>query len=289
MIKNDLTPSIIFHLSNDIDEALGNKKIIDAIIKKNNEGIIVYNFLESIAKAKRVDVSFISPKYLDDIEDAMYSDTLIVAGLSDEEFNEIFEKTSNSISLFNISTTGSTIIKKNNKIDIHRIDSGNAKTAKKGITEDELLEDILLHKEDVQNVGHMLTSELNKQFANHDYTKILYLDKYLSDYIHAQEDESFDFKKDGEWYNIHVTKEDHHLDARVSEDVTLLKIIETVVDNLCAGLTRGGEVYPLEIPYEVYKLATKNLEKLIFENIRVIEKGSYIKQDEPKIIRKKYR
>lgn len=67
----------------------------------------------------------------------------------------------------------------------------------------------------------------------------------------------------GEWYQLHVNSERHHLLSRCPEDVNLLDVVEMIVDCVCAGKTRSGEVRDLEISTDILEKALKNTVKLV--------------------------
>lgn len=74
--------------------------------------------------------------------------------------------------------------------------------------------------------------------------------------------EKFDFVL-GNWYQLHVNTERHHLLSRCPEDVNLLDVVEIIVDCVCAGKTRSGEVRDLEISADILEKALKNTVKLV--------------------------
>ena len=80
------------------------------------------------------------------------------------------------------------------------------------------------------------------------------------------------FGQEGEWYKKHVEKERHHLFSKCPDDVDLLDVIEMIVDCVCAGKTRSGEVRPLEISDDILKRAVENTVKLVDKITIVKEK-----------------
>lgn len=69
----------------------------------------------------------------------------------------------------------------------------------------------------------------------------------------------------GEWYQLHINTERHHLLSRCPDDVNLLDVIEMIVDCVCAGKTRSGKVRDLEISQEILNKALKNTVKMVDE------------------------
>ena len=125
------------------------------------------------------------------------------------------------------------------------------------------------HRMDVANVIYNLRCAMGDIEAAHDWTKGAYSEKFYDDFMDTLHNGT-DFTK-GEWYMMHVEKERHHLLSRCPEDVDLLDVIEMIVDCVCAGKTRSGEVRPLEISDDILKLALQNTVKLIDEMTEVVE------------------
>lgn len=92
---------------------------------------------------------------------------------------------------------------------------------------------------------------------------------FYNDFIEAMAGE-IDFVS-GEWYQLHINTERHHLLSRCPEDVNLLDVIEMIVDCVCAGKTRSGEVRNLEISTEILEKALKNTVKLVDDMTYVVE------------------
>ena len=70
-----------------------------------------------------------------------------------------------------------------------------------------------------------------------------------------------------------LTIKRHHLLSRCPDDVDLLDVIEMIVDCVCAGKARSGEVRPLEISDDILRLAVENTVKLVDNLTEVEEKG----------------
>lgn len=156
-------------------------------------------------------------------------------------------------------------------IIIYKSQNADTRSAKQGTTKEELLDDTMSHIGDVQNVGYWLMDKFKNQIAEHDYTKVEYIDEFYSDFNEKLKDGTKDFKSMNWFKNRHMT-ERHHLNDRVPEDVDLLDVLEMVIDCTCAGLARSGDVYPITIPQEVLEKAIENTKNLIIENAEVVEK-----------------
>lgn len=104
---------------------------------------------------------------------------------------------------------------------------------------DELEHDVREHKKHVKEVMFELSYQLRRIGVSHDWTKISYLDDFYND-VKLRQDE-IDFKKRS-WYNIHTHGERHHLNTHTPGDVNLLDVFEFIVDCVCAGKSRSGNV-----------------------------------------------
>ena len=180
------------------------------------------------------------------------------------------------------------MIKADDKINIHKSYYGNAKMSKKGVTKEELIEDIVNHIHDVQYVCTLFMKLLYNQILMHDYTKLEFFDEFYHDYVTAQESEFIDFK-DENWYkNIHKV-ERHHLNNSVPDDVNLLDVVEMVIDCVCAGLSRSGEIYPIKIPQDVLERAIENTKNLLISYIRIVDTdGEYKELISDRITKRRY-
>lgn len=62
-----------------------------------------------------------------------------------------------------------------------------------------------------------------------------------------------------------------HLLSNCPDDVNLIDVLEMIVDCVCAGLARSGDIRDLEINSEILDRAVKNTAKLIKGMIEVVE------------------
>ena len=154
------------------------------------------------------------------------------------------------------------------QVTIHKNPNGDTRTAPKDISYKQFAEASISHKEDVEAVMFELGRMICEKGANHDWTKLHKIDMFYKDFL-ATVNEGADFVS-GEWYQLHVNTERHHLLSRCPEDVNLLDVIEMVVDCVCAGKTRSGEVRDLEISTDILEKALKNTVKLI-DNMTIVE------------------
>lgn len=149
-----------------------------------------------------------------------------------------------------------------NKVKISNSVNADSRTAIDK-SRDNLLKDSLKHISEVQQVFNLVGYLMIKQGQQHDYTKLTELDKFYDDYLNKGGTEFVN----GEWYNIHITKEKHHSSSKLHDDITLIHIIEEVIDKVVAGKGRTGKVNLdfFNMTDEVLRLAYENTIKLIDE------------------------
>lgn len=154
------------------------------------------------------------------------------------------------------------------EIEIYRNPNGDTRTAPKGITFEQFQEANDGHRIDVQRVMYELSCELSSNGMKHDWTKKKYEKMFYSDFLETMCG-GIDFTS-GEWYQMHINTERHHLLSACPEDVNLLDVIEMIVDCVCAGKTRSGEIRGLEISPEILKKAMDNTVKMV-DNMTVVK------------------
>lgn len=147
------------------------------------------------------------------------------------------------------------------KIEIYKNPNGDTRTAPKNITFEQFQEANNSHLADVGNLMMALSEKLKENGCKHDWTKKSEERMFYRDFLATMNDGA-DFVS-AEWYQHHVNTERHHLLSRCPEDVNLLDVIEMIVDCVCAGKTRSGEVRDLEISTDILEKALKNTVKLV--------------------------
>lgn len=128
-----------------------------------------------------------------------------------------------------------------------------------------LMIDTMSHIDDVGVGIDFIINLLKSAKLQHDHTKLDELDRFYADFSTGAVNDNF---KSLAWWQLHM-QERHHLNDRVPDDVTLVDVIEMVVDCCMAGMARSGEVYDIDIPNDVLQLAVQNTKKLLIENIEV--------------------
>ena len=147
------------------------------------------------------------------------------------------------------------------KIIIKKNPNGDSRTAPKDITIEQISAANLSHRNDVREVMQSLGEMLEIQGYRHDWTKTAYEQEFYDNFMDDLNN-GIPFASNT-WYQKHIKQEKHHPFAYCHEDITLLDIIETVVDWVCAGKTRSGEVRPLEFDENMMKKAVENTVKMI--------------------------
>ena len=156
---------------------------------------------------------------------------------------------------------------------IYKSTDADSRSASKTATKDDLFQNTLSHIADVQNVGEWLTNKFKNQLAEHDHTKLEYLDEFYNDFVEQLQSENKPNFKEMPWFkNRHMT-ERHHLNDSVPEDVNLLDVLEMVIDCTVAGLARSGSVYPITIPGDAIEKAIENTKNLIIENSEIVDES----------------
>lgn len=137
----------------------------------------------------------------------------------------------------------------------------------KTFTETDVETDTLYHVQAVNDVAVAFSKALLEQVSQHDYTK---LGTYLPMFTRALKTGfvNDEFKKLN-WWQLHYTSERHHLNDRCPEDVNLIDVIEMLIDCVCAGKARTGEVYAINISDEILQKAVFNTTEMLKENVVV--------------------
>ncbi len=154
-------------------------------------------------------------------------------------------------------------------IEIKKNPNGDTRTAPKGITFEQFQEANDMHIDDVGKAMHALSSFVDMAGRNHDFTKKSRERMFYRDFVETQENGA-DFVN-GEWYQIHVKAERHHLLSNCPSDVNLIDVLEMIADCTCAGLARSGEIRDLEIDNDILNRAVKNTAEMIKNMVIVKE------------------
>lgn len=151
-------------------------------------------------------------------------------------------------------------------IRIYKNSNGDSRTAPKDVSFEAFQEANDMHIQDVKNVMNELAYMLMKQGDKHDWTKKIYERLFYSNFL-ATINDGKDFVNNT-WYQEHITAERHHLTSKCPEDVNLLDVLEMIVDCVCAGKARSGEIRPLEIDDKTLKKALDNTVNMVNSMIK---------------------
>lgn len=146
-------------------------------------------------------------------------------------------------------------------IVIRKNPNGDTRTAPKDVSFEEFQEANKMHREDVREVMWKLADMIGWAGENHDCTKKSQERMFYRDFCSALNDGA-DFVN-GEWYQLYVKAERHHLLAHCPEDVNLIDVLEMIADCVCAGMARSGKVRSLEISDDILRSAVNNTVDLI--------------------------
>lgn len=154
-------------------------------------------------------------------------------------------------------------------IIIHKNPNGDTRTAPKDVSFKEFQIANDMHIGDVKSVMCYLAELIQCAGAAHDYTKKMHEELFYSNFL-STINNGTNFVED-EWYKLHIEQERHHLLSRCPDDVDLLDVLEMIVDCVCAGMARSGEVRELEIDTKILEKAIQNTVEMIKNEIKVIE------------------
>lgn len=155
------------------------------------------------------------------------------------------------------------------KIKVKRNTNGDTRVATKIPTLAEFEDANSQHVYDVSRVMEVVAHEIVERGKRHDWSKIKepYKNMFYQDLCDTISG-NMDFM-DGEWAKFHYSNERHHLLRNVPEDVNLIDVMEMIIDCVCAGMARSGEVRPLEIDESILTTAMENTVLLVKNMIEV--------------------
>ncbi|MCL1789873.1 MAG: hypothetical protein FWG40_00690 [Peptococcaceae bacterium] len=149
-------------------------------------------------------------------------------------------------------------IKKSNNADSRTMDGKPNKQV--------LLNESMQHIEDVRKGCKYFADKLIEIGERHDHTKIEGIDQFFADYATGVTGAGFKAMK---WFQLHMT-ERHHLNDRCPDDVTLLDVLERVIDITMAGMGRSGSVYDDTLDAGILQRAYTNTVRMLKEEIEVV-------------------
>ena len=133
------------------------------------------------------------------------------------------------------------------------------------VTKGMLLASSAQHIDDVKEGMCFFAAMLVEAAAVHDRDKLADIDGFHRDFVTG-------FKQTT-WWDRHRKLSRHHLinPDGVPADVNLIDVLEMVVDCVMAGMARGGEVYPIQLPVEVLEKAFQNTVEMLKREVTVVQ------------------
>jgi hypothetical protein len=147
-------------------------------------------------------------------------------------------------------------------ITIEPTTGADTRSAKGPVSKEVLLSNSHLHISHVRRVMAALSAELIERAERHDYTKITAIDDFHENFTQATRKEKAIEFKDHRWWKLHLT-EKHHINDRLHDDADLLDLLEMIVDCVCAGKARTGDVFPVKIESDVLQQLLSNTVTLL--------------------------
>lgn len=155
---------------------------------------------------------------------------------------------------------------------VRKSPSADSRSAQSQPTVEELKDSTISHIGDVQQGMNFIANMIIERGKMHDNTKMDNMEEFHAALTSGH-------IKDTAWYNRHINDERHHLKSHVPDDVTLVDVIEHLVDCTMAGLTRSGQIYDIDLSTDVLQLAAANTVELLKGNITVVDDESGLLDD----------
>ena len=157
------------------------------------------------------------------------------------------------------------------KIYIEKNPNGDTRTAGKNVSYEDFCKANESHRRDVELVMRELASTIEDRGFSHDFTKILHSKQFYSNFRDILDGTTKEDFKDLPWYKMHVQAERHHLNSCCPEDVTLIDVLEMIVDIVCAAKARSGNdsVYAIDLPNDILERAVNNTIELVDDMVAV--------------------
>ncbi len=132
------------------------------------------------------------------------------------------------------------------------------------VSKQQLLQSTTDHIQDVRNGLLYCISKLIESAQRHDYTKVLYIDKFYNDFQN-------NFQTT-QWWELHQQTQRHHLGTQIGcpDDVNLFDVLQYIVDGIVAGMARSGKYTRAQIDTAVLLKAFNNTIDNILQNVQLI-------------------
>ena len=130
-------------------------------------------------------------------------------------------------------------------------------------TREDFLISLAMHVSDVQKGCAFIANKIIEAGINHDYTKISLIDYFMED---NEKLAGVEFKA-GKWGQAHINNERHHLNDKCPDDVTLIDVIEMLVDCTTASMARSGQPAEVTVSDEILRKAFQNTIEMLNKEI----------------------
>lgn len=149
-------------------------------------------------------------------------------------------------------------------IEIKKCETADSRTCDwSKVSKESLYKDSQMHKQDVNKCIMYLVSRLVYAAKNHDHDKLDNISEFHSNFTTGFEEDS--------WLQTHYTKERHHLNKHVPDDVNLIDVMEMIADCMAAGAARSGSFRDIELSDEILQKAVKNTAQMLQDVIKIVE------------------
>lgn len=166
------------------------------------------------------------------------------------------------------------ILKNEEKVLVYKNSDGDTRTAEKVATFTNFSIANDMHKQDVRNIMNEIAFDIMQNGRKHDFTKKDYELDFYNDYKSTIE-KGTNFVE-GEWYKLHCEKEKHHEEGYElhKDELTLLDIIEMMVDKISSAAARSGEIkcYDIKLSQEEIMKCFDNTIEYIKDKIKIADK-----------------
>ena len=162
-------------------------------------------------------------------------------------------------------------------ITVYDSPTASSNTADHPVSKKELLASTELHQKDVRMGLRWLSDLLQEAADKHDWTKIKYFEEFYKQFRESQK--NGDWPEGQEWWfeKYHKALERHHFDNdKPDDEVTLIDVLEKLVDCVMAGMGRAGNYDASHEPSaEVLKKAYENTRNKLLSIIKLEKRIKY--------------
>lgn len=166
------------------------------------------------------------------------------------------------------------ISKNEEKVLVYRNSNGDTRTAEKVASFEDFAIANDMHKQDVRNIMNEIAFDIMQNGRKHDFTKKENELDFYNDYKSTIE-KGTNFVE-GQWYKLHCEKEKHHEEGYElhKDELTLLDVIEIMVDKISSAAARSGEVkcYDINLSQEEIMKCFDNTIEYIKDKVKIADK-----------------